>query len=484
MARSSALDCFALHCLRAALPVLLFLCATATSSQAAPQTILFVNPSQGSDRDGDGSVQYPLRTITAALERAPRDRPAIVQLQAGTYDSSTGEIFPIALRPGIMLLGNEPTKGRGIVITGGASFKSPTFGERNVALVASDRSEIRGITIVNRQPQGYGLWIEAGSPVVERNTFTANRQDGIWIAGDATAAITNNSFLVNDGNGITITGTARPTLRGNTIRRSTLGIAISQKAAPLLTENTISDNLDGIVAREDATPLLRGNTIEKNRRYGLLASDRSQPNLGTPDNPGNNIFRGNRVQDALNQTTRPIPMAGNQFPDRIPAIAVKPSSAQPNTKPQSVALAAPPKALNSGTRSPLPPPLPSDAIVVPVGSDRPTAPVPTGSAVTPELPPIVQAPPAGDPVNQPIVLAPKATIAPIAAPPRYRVVVPVASELTLQSIRQIAPSAFPLRREGKLSIQVGAYSNRAIAREQIEKLARAGYKAIVETIVP
>ena len=94
-------------------------------------------------------------------------------------------------------------------------------------------------------------------------------------------------------------------------------------------------------------------------------------------------------------------------------------------------------------------------------------------------------PPSGEPVNQPIQIAPLAnTSFKPQTPPRYRVVVPVSSPNAVAQIRQIVPNSFASRLNGYLVVQIGAYSDRRIAEVQVSRLAKQGLSARIESINP
>jgi hypothetical protein len=70
---------------------------------------LFVNPSIGDDKTGDGSDRTPFKTITQALQNAKLN--TVISLSKGTYSQEAGESFPLILKPGVTLQGDRATKG-------------------------------------------------------------------------------------------------------------------------------------------------------------------------------------------------------------------------------------------------------------------------------------------------------------------------------------------------------------------------------------
>ncbi|NES86025.1 MAG: DUF1565 domain-containing protein, partial [Moorea sp. SIO2B7] len=141
---------------------------------------LFVNPVTGNDSSGDGTQDSPLKTITQALQAAQAN--TVIVLSSGIYSSDMGETFPLLLKPGIKLQGNPRTRGHDVVIRGGGTFVSATAASHDVLIVGADQTIISGVTLNNTNPEGYGLWLEVGSVLVEDNTLTGNTKSGIAMA--------------------------------------------------------------------------------------------------------------------------------------------------------------------------------------------------------------------------------------------------------------------------------------------------------------
>ena len=257
--------------------------------------VLFVNPSVGDDKVGNGGERTPLKTITQALQLANSN--TVIILSKGTYSSETGERFPLMLKPGVSIQGDQGSKGHNTVITGGGDYLSRTFGGKNVAVVGADQAGLTGVTVTNSNPRGYGLWIEYSSPVVEENTFTGSTQDGIAVTGNSQPSIRNNYFYQNRANGITITGHSRADVQKNVFQQTGFGINIAQNAEPMLVGNQILSNRCGIVVQAHAHPILRSNLIQDSTEDGLVAIAQATPDLGSPSEPGGNQFRNNSRYD-------------------------------------------------------------------------------------------------------------------------------------------------------------------------------------------
>lgn len=520
---------------------------TSPSSSAIAQNIIYVNPQTGSDRPEQGSTVAPFKTVTYAMSRAQTGQ--IIQLAYGTYSSATGEQFPMRLRPNVTLRGNEATKGKGIIILGGGTLRTGSGFPQNVAIAFGDGSELRGVTVTNPNPRGYGLWIENVSPAIANNTFIDNQQDGGLITGKSTAIISANQFFRNGTSGLAIEGEASPDIRGNLFQQTTFGMSIRQDAAPQITENTFTQNQNGLLIQSNAKPILRGNAIVNNRAYGVTISDTAKPDLGKPNDDGNNAFQGNGTFDLQNVSRNAVAVIGNQLDNkrvkgnlqlsgvRLPSNlfvnnpsanatttnAVAVSKASPRITPKSDRFAninqqleqqiANSQPMNLSPNLDTPPALvrtnsssqsnsfipnnqanqannpfwyePVTSVIVRITPKSFSSPIPANSEISTSLPPVRSSPPSGEPVNQPIQIAPLAnTSFRPQTPPRYRVVVPVSSPNAVAQIRQIVPNSFASRLNGYLVVQIGAYSDRRIAEVQVSRLAQQGLSARIESINP
>ncbi|MEC4812879.1 MAG: DUF1565 domain-containing protein [Scytonema sp. PMC 1069.18] len=288
---------------------------TANEGQPGVQTmsqvnVLFVNPSVGDDRAGNGAENTPFKTITKALQAAHPN--TVIMLSRGTYTAETGENFPLILKPKVSIQGNARTKGRDILIQGGGNYLSRAFGSQNVTVVGANQAEVTGVTITNPSPRGYGLWIEYSSLSVVENTFTGNTQDGIAVTGDSAPTIRKNFFYQNGANGITISGTSQPDIQENVFQQTGFGINMTDHAKPLIAGNQIQYNRSGIVVQSKAQPIVRNNLIQGNKEDGLVALAQSIPNLGSTSEPGGNEFRNNARYDInASASKQEFPAFGN-----------------------------------------------------------------------------------------------------------------------------------------------------------------------------
>jgi parallel beta-helix repeat protein len=276
---------------------------TLTPIAPVPTTgkVIYVNPQTGSDSAGaNTSEATPAKTITAALNQAQPG--TVIQLAPGNYTSETGEVFPLTIKPGVILRGDESSKGQNIVITGGGNFVSPSFARQNVTVLAEKDTTISGVTITNPNTRGTALWIESTNPTVTNNTFVNSNRDGIFITGTATPKIESNVFTKNGGNGISVARAAGGEIRNNVFESTGFGLAIGGTSTPLVENNQIRQNKDGIYISESGRPILRNNVIEKNDRDGVVATVNAQPDLGTAESSGQNSIRGNKRYAVYNAT--------------------------------------------------------------------------------------------------------------------------------------------------------------------------------------
>lgn len=279
---------------------------------SSQRSVLHVNPQAGLDQNTGHTPSAALKTLTRALELAVEG--TTIQLSPGQYTAESGEVFPLRLKPGVTLRGEPGNRGQGIVIRGGGSIVSPIFARQNVALVAANNAEIVGVTITNPNIRGSGIWVESTAPKIHHSTFTGNHREGIFVTGEGLPRIEDSLFQKNGGNGISVTKSSRGEIRRNTFQQTGFGLAIGGSSAPLVFDNQILENVDGIVITDMARPVLRGNRIERNRRDGVVAISRAQPDLGTAESPGKNVFAGNGNLDLYNATRDQILIAvGNQL---------------------------------------------------------------------------------------------------------------------------------------------------------------------------
>jgi parallel beta-helix repeat protein len=295
-----------------------------TAQAPATGTIIYVNPSSGSDAVGAGTTEAaPVKTITFALKQAQSG--TVIQLLPGNYSTASGETFPLDLKSGVTLRGNDEAKGQGILITGGGSYTSRTFAQQNITILGQNNSTISGVTVTNPNQRGTAVWIESTNTVITNNTFTNSVREGVFVTGTGNPKVNNNIFVLNQGNGISIAKQSTGEVRGNMFQNTGFGIAVSETAAPMIADNQILQNNGGVVVTGSAKPMLRNNVIQDSRDHGLVAIQTAEPNLGTETDLGKNLIRNNGTKntktffDVLNATKeQTITAVGNDIdPKRI-----------------------------------------------------------------------------------------------------------------------------------------------------------------------
>ncbi|MBE9011451.1 DUF1565 domain-containing protein [Pseudanabaenaceae cyanobacterium LEGE 13415] len=279
-----------------------------TPAPPAVTSILYVNPNTGSDQATSGRTDAaPFRTITFAMQQASAG--TVIQLAPGNYTQQSGEQFPIVMKAGVILRGDENSKGANVVIQGGGLTSSKTFGQQNAAIRAANGSQIQGVTVTNTATRGTGIWVEDVDCIIANSTFTNNNREGIFATGNSNPTIVDSVFLKNSGNGISVTSGARGLIRNNVFNNTGFGLALGGNSIPRLEGNQITQNTAGIYMSGSTRPILRNNVITDSQGDGIVARDNAFPDLGTADSLGNNTIRNNGRDAKLkgvdvNNTTR------------------------------------------------------------------------------------------------------------------------------------------------------------------------------------
>lgn len=275
--------------------------------------VIYVDPANGLNVVGNGkSPTNPYKSITFALDQAQSG--TIIQLAPGSY---TNESFPIRVKQGVTLRGDESTQGRTVVISGGGDYNSRRFAKQNVTILAAENSTITGVTVTNRNRGGTGIWVESTNPIIKNSTFTQNSREGVFLIASPNPTVENNQFIANNGNGISVTKSSGGKINENVFEGSGFGLSINDDSAPVLTKNQILNNKDGLLITETAKPSLRGNVIKNNQRDGIVITLNSSPDLGTRSNPGGNVIVNNGRYNIYNATTTGVAISalGNTIDD-------------------------------------------------------------------------------------------------------------------------------------------------------------------------
>ncbi|KAF3890172.1 MULTISPECIES: DUF1565 domain-containing protein [Nostocales] len=271
---------------------------------------LYVDPVMGNDANS-GTRSNPYRTLTRALKATASAK--MIQLAPGTYSTISGEVFPLVIPNGVMVLGNEATKGKGILISGNGEYHSQSFGTQNITLLLQADAQLIGVTLTNPMAKGTGVWIESASPTLANNTFTQCGREGVFVSETAEPAIRDNVFVQNTTGGLVMARYSKGEVLRNVLQKNALGIAISDFAAPLVAYNKVSENRTGMAFSRSAHPVLRHNIIENNIQDGLLVNGEATPDLGSTQDPAGNVFRNNGQVNVRNVTSKKLVSVGNHL---------------------------------------------------------------------------------------------------------------------------------------------------------------------------
>jgi parallel beta-helix repeat protein len=384
--------------------------------------LIHVSSTAGSDSTGDGSQMKPLRTIAQALQRA--EAGTVIVLAPGEYSEATGETFPLQLRSGVTVQGLPGPNRSTAVIRGGGTHLSPSQGAVSAAILAVDRAGLGNVVVSNPATQGYGVWVEAGSPILRENTFAGNGRAGVHLAGSGQPVIQRNYFTQNGFAGLIVGGASQAQVQGNIFENTGTGIQIAAGAAPRIEENRIVQNQDGLILQANARPILANNEIARNRRNGLVEFQASAQEPMPDSIPFGQPLSGAREAPAqwglLSAVAAPTP------PTRVEAEPPRsqpiPAAAQPLSEPVPAAEPTPPEAPAAVARPPatpieVAPPTPAPALVAAPPEPAPEAVVERPTPPRPQLP--EPAPAATAPVpDQPAAIAanPPASTIPVLEP--------------------------------------------------------------------
>jgi uncharacterized repeat protein (TIGR01451 family) len=218
-------------------------------SPSASATTVYVDAVNGNNVTGNGSATSPWRTITKALTHvAPGDT---IRVLPGTYDAAIGEMFPLALRSGLTLIGSgyESTI---ISATGAASGID----------LSSSTEDIINVVVSDLTVQGGGYGIAMYST-----------------AGHRVAATLANLRIRQNGDGIHIT-TSNVYQDGATI-------------SPVITNTQVISNSSvgiytrayGYFAPSHVTPLIVNTVIRGNGSHGIQVESSATGMNGTENSP-------------------------------------------------------------------------------------------------------------------------------------------------------------------------------------------------------
>lgn len=238
-----------------------------SNQQPLNYTVLHVDAANGSDQQGTGDATKPYKTITQALQLARPGVSNVILLAPGHYSQTSGETFPLHLRPGITIQGNAG-EARNTMIFGSGEVGSDN-GIHSATIVTADRSGLANVAISN--PKGTGVWITTGSPILRRVALVSNEGTGIHVRNSN--PVIENSYFNHNQHGLVIEGTSRAVVRGNYFEATGQALSIASPATPTVNNNRIARNDVGIALKNNARPILEANVLNANRRNGVVEVD-------------------------------------------------------------------------------------------------------------------------------------------------------------------------------------------------------------------
>lgn len=268
----------------------------------------YVNPTTGND-SAAGSQLAPFKTLTEALVKSTSG--TTIKLVNGSYTATSGEKFPLVVKAGVTIVGDEATKGKAIIIQGGGTKTMGNWPSQNITMYLEEGAELRGVTVTNPGTSGVGVWVHGVSATIANSTLSKSLREGVFVSGTGKPTILNNIFSENTGNGMSFVDNAKGEVRGNLFQKTGYGLAIGYQSAPLLKDNHILENRTGLVINGDASPVLRNNIIEKNEEDGITVTTNAKVDLGTSEDPAGNTIKDNGKFDVQNTSTEKILSIGN-----------------------------------------------------------------------------------------------------------------------------------------------------------------------------
>jgi len=215
-----------------------------------------VDPVFGNDVFGDGSAYFPFKTVGKALRNSiPGDG---VILAPGTYTASSGEVFPLLVKPGVAILGDPATFGSTRTVIGGGNYTIQGGTQMGnvvtAAFVMGSGTQLSGVKVTVAGGSGVGVVFDGNSGSLDSCTLTGCGASGVQVFQSASPTLTNNVITTSGASGVTLFDTAGPILRQNQI---------------------LNSGTDGVLANDTSAPNLGdaatagGNTLQGNAGVGL-----------------------------------------------------------------------------------------------------------------------------------------------------------------------------------------------------------------------
>jgi galactitol-specific phosphotransferase system IIB component len=319
-------------------------------------TDYYVDAVNGNNLTGDGSQSNPWKTITHALTMVP-DGVSTIHVASGTYNQNLGESFPINLKDGVSLQGEDAAS---TIIDATGSNQSVIYGWG-----ISSLTTIKGFTITGGYSQGDGagggIYLVNSSPVISDNIIVdniASNNTAVQGAGggiflfSSSPTIDHNIIAGNIGEntagssgaagGIACASQSSPVIKNNIIARNSAysdfyasgegtgasaggGISVTRMSNPTIENNTIIDNSahslgdygaasGGISIVYRSFPTVRNNVIENNTGEvngigamaggGIVINYESDPDILVNTITGNYGANNTAIEDNPDQSVK------------------------------------------------------------------------------------------------------------------------------------------------------------------------------------
>lgn len=323
---------------------------SATRPTPPPPSEYFVDASLGLDTQ-DGSSAKPFKTITRALAVAAEGMR--IRLAPGTYDTTSGERFPLVMKAGQSLVGDTLNKGSApgarvnVVGLGAIPGALPHALDQYATVLGAPGATVAGLRFGAPNEAGhFAVHARDMAVTVANNTFADPAYAGVFLAGSGASLVRGNVFhnasygayLLVCPDSVAIQDNefilpaipldlVLPVGTGTVVRRNYIagsgqvGIQV-QSGTPLIDSNSFLkpggyDTYGAIrCAFDNASPKVRRNQVQ----FCVLGVTilGGNPDLGTAGDPGLNTFvvTGASVRHAGSAAVSAI---GNVWPNSPPA---------------------------------------------------------------------------------------------------------------------------------------------------------------------
>ena len=279
-------------------------------------TSLYVDAVNGNNL-GPGTSDAPFKTITHALSVAGLNKT--IRVSPGTYDAALGEVFPLVLQSGQILIGDEANKGEGATPTliVGTGAITGVFWVSSATIVGAEGSRISGFRVgEDAYTVGHMAVVADGITMqITNNTFKALTYGGIALANSGTSVIENNVFDTGSYGVYVWYCPDGPTIKNNTFLAMSIPIDIAgNNTYAVISNNTMTGNGQIGIQVQGGHSLIENNTFNRSTGYTFgaikawsstaipkirgnvfdcataISVDEGNPDLGTVTDHGNNDF--------------------------------------------------------------------------------------------------------------------------------------------------------------------------------------------------